>query len=210
MKTSPLRFLLFVPVLLAILAGCARTTCQHPVGDTVPRLEAARINGLWLGPKGLFLALRLKDADAGIVEAESFAVNDDGIEKNHGEFLVRETPAGLVANMKQSPDDKPYQFFRIALGEDSLAVYSPNDDLFAELVKQKVLEGTVKDKPDHLSRDPKTGQTGFTYKPGADLTVLGQQEFETLKSRGNNPQTLFLADTDLIFRRVSENPKPKK
>lgn len=176
------------------LAGCDSATSRQPVGDKVAKLDKAELDGVWeaFGPdkpedkdpdeQKTKLSIRVKDAALGII---SFAELKDGGAPEYQDVMLRETPVGMVGNLKR-PKDPEYDFVRVLkYGGDHLLVYLPDIRFIQGLVKRGDIKGVIDD--------------GSVLIDG-----LRGQDFVWLKQKGINPEHLF-ESSPLLMHRVASH-----
>jgi len=188
MRSTIIRFL---PLLVAVaLCGCDSVTSKTIVGDKVPALDPKVWNGKWRNADGSAIATRIVDAKAGIIELKRFQpwTKPTPGELQADNIWVRTLGQEVIANELQS-GGVGYEFQRVAISADYIVTYSPDEKVFAGLIKRGEIAGK-------LERD-KDG------KPTGSCTIEGfsGRDYERLEREGFNVQSLFDEDPAQVYIR---------
>lgn len=155
-KRHPSRLVL-VGLLLLSACGCNAVLSKHPVGDNPARIETNEWEGNWTTSDGA-VRLQVLDADKGILKATWVEDGKNGTPAlKSAQIEVRESGGWLIASAREDKG-RGYLWGRIKNEDRQIIVWSPDERLFAQAVKDGVLPGRVEGedvilddlKPHHL------------------------------------------------------------
>jgi len=188
-------------VLVSLITGCAVVTVKKPAGDKPAELDPALWSGSWIGADSAKCAMRILDEKKSVVE---FRGKQPDEREDVVTLTVNELGDRLVATVKET-EDESCLFFRIAISNDHLALFMPNEKLLKEAVEKGLLAGRVI-KPER-PKDPKA------MPIGGDQTILEQFGSAEAGKLGGVLQC-FEPDPGLVYIREKAPPppaaKPKK
>lgn len=144
-------------LMLLATCGCNAVISKRPVGENPARIVAKEWEGNWVTSDG---AVRLKvlDADKGILRATWLEDDKNGNPAlKTVEIEVRESGGWLLANTREDKG-RGYVWGRVQNEDRQIIVWSPDDRLFAQAVKDGIFPGRVEGnevilgnlKPQHL------------------------------------------------------------
>jgi len=146
-----------IGLMLMVTSGCNAVLSKRPVGENPARIAVKEWEGNWITTDGL-LRIKVLDADKGTLKVSWLEDDKDG---NPGlktaEIEIRESEGWLLANTREEKG-RGYVWGRIQNQDRQIVIWSPDDRLFAQAVKDGVLPGRIDGdevilgdlKPQHL------------------------------------------------------------
>jgi len=137
--------LLLIPgvfLMAGFATGCKVTLSTGPMGLEAVKLNPEEWNGIWRDPANNgFVAVRVADADQGILEVAGIETRDDALEIKKLRMHVRQANNWMFLSWES--DDRPGQYFwwRIKRSEDTAILWPPHWDRIIALVRDGVLPG---------------------------------------------------------------------
>lgn len=150
-----------------MLSGCSATVSRRIVGDTPARLDPEKWNGSW-GQTGVgSIVMRVKDAEAGVVEFAALELEADEITVHRGELHVRQANGWLWASGREQGEDE----FWIARISD------PGKELIAwrfdpRVMRRLVQDGTITGRITKNAEGKETGDVSIDGLSDADLAKI--------------------------------------
>ncbi len=191
----------FLSCLLALLlSSCNVVTVKQPAGDGAVELKPELWTAKWRGADGVQCITRILDRKKGIVQVRAMSPGEK--EEIH-ELVIRELSGRMVATLmdRDAKAAGEYAFVRIAVSEDHLAWFMPNEITIREAVGKGSIPGIVR------KGEKKENQTG-----GARTLLERFGAAEAEKSGG--VLACFEPDPTLVLIRddkpASPDPKPRK
>ncbi len=192
---------LFALLVISLFTGCAGVTVKKPAGDKPAELDPALWSGSWIGADRAKCTVRVLDEKKSLVE---FRGRQPDGKEDVMTLTVNELGDRLVATVEET-EGESYLFFRIAISNDHVALFMPNEKLLKEAVEKGLLAGRIikPEKP----KDPKA------MPIGGDQTILEQFGAAEAGKLGGVLQC-FEPDPGLVLIREKVPPppaaKPKK
>ncbi len=134
-------------VLLAglFLAGCSTVSSKEPLGDPTSAEDAKKLEGVWLAADEPLWIRHIKDNE---LRLGSLSWN-----KDHSRFELAEAAVFVTKDDDRSyvnvkglgaNEEQDFCFARLAgIDDDSIVMFFPRTDAFAEAVENGTLPGTV-------------------------------------------------------------------
>ena len=129
-----------------VVFGCARVTVDEPIGAAAVPLDPDRWEGAWqvIGRGDSDVAhVEVVDPDNGVLRVQGYPVRTADLIVH-----LRSHGTGVFANYRlaAAPDDGPYDWVRVDLGDERVLFWEPVTARFAELVRDGLLPGTVSER----------------------------------------------------------------
>ncbi len=126
-----------------VLIGCARVTVDEPIGAAAVPLDTDQWEGRWqvIGKDDSDVALvDVLDADNGVLRVQGYPMRSADLT-----VQLRSSGNWVFANYRltDAPDDGPYEWVRVDLGDERVLYWEPVHARFAELVQEGLLPGTT-------------------------------------------------------------------
>jgi len=145
-------------LILLTTCGCNSVISKRPVGEKPARIVAKEWEGNWVTTDGA-VKVKVVDADQGILEVAWLEDDKQGNSTlKTADIEVRESRGWLFANTKEEDKGRGYLWGRIRNEDGQMMVWSPDETLFKQLMKEGVFPGKVDGddviledlKPQHL------------------------------------------------------------
>lgn len=145
-------------LLLATACGCSSVISKRPVGEKPAKIAAKDWEGNWVGTDGA-VKVKVVDADKAILRVVWLEDDQQGKPTmKTAEVELRESGGWLFANTKEEDKGRGYVWGRIRNEDGQIIVWSPDETLFKQLMKEGVFPGKVDGdevildelKPQHL------------------------------------------------------------
>lgn len=145
-------------LILLTICGCNPVISKRPVGEKPARIVAKEWEGNWVTTDGT-VKVKVVDSEKGILK---IAWSEDDRQGNPAfktaEIEVRQSGGWLFANTREEDKGRGYVWGRIRNEDGQIIVWSPDEKLFKQLVKEGVFPGKVAGdevildelKPQHL------------------------------------------------------------
>lgn len=144
-------------LVLLTISGCNAVLSKRPVGEHPARIVAKEWEGNWITTDGV-IKIKVIDADKGTLRTSWLEDDKDGNPAlKSAEIEIRESEGWLLANTREEKG-RGYVWGRIQNEDRQIVIWSPNDKLFAQAVKDGILPGRLEGdevilgdlKPQHL------------------------------------------------------------
>jgi hypothetical protein len=145
-------------LLLATVCGCSSVKSRRPIGEKPARIVAREWAGNWVTPDGS-VEVKVIDAEKGMLKVFWLEDDNQGIPAMKiAEVELRESGEWLFANTREEGKARGYLWGRIKNEDRQIIVWSPDDRLFAQYVRNGVFPGRLDGdevileelKPQHL------------------------------------------------------------
>lgn len=145
-------------LILLTTCGCNAVISKRPVGEKPARIVAKEWEGKWVTSDGAVM-VKVIDAEKGTLKV--FWLEDDKQSNpamKTADVELRESGEWLFASTKEEDKGRGYVWGRIKNEDRQIMVWSPDDTLFKQLMKEGVFPGKVDGdevildelKPQHL------------------------------------------------------------
>lgn len=135
-------FILNAFLMASCMTGCKVTLSTGPMGLEAVKLNPEEWNGIWRDPgNNGFVAVRVADADQGILEVAGIETRDNALEMKKLRVHVRQANNWMFLSWES--DDRPGHYFwwRIKRSEDTAVLWTPHFDRILKLVREGTLPG---------------------------------------------------------------------
>lgn len=145
-------------LLLATVCGCNSVISKRPVGERPARIVAKEWEGNWITTDGA-VKVKVVDSDKGILKVAWLEDDKQGNPTlKTAEIEVRESGGWLFANTREEDKGRGYVWGRIRNEDGQIILWSPDETLFKQLIKEGVFPGRLDGdevilddlKPQHL------------------------------------------------------------
>lgn len=137
--------ILFISAALLVLGsvtGCKVAMSTGPIGVEAVKLNPEEWNGIWQDPvNNGFVAVRVADADQGILEAAGIETRDDGLELKKLRLHVRQANSWMFLSLESPDRPGNYFWWRIKRSGEAAILWAPHWDRISQLVKEGKLPG---------------------------------------------------------------------
>ncbi len=126
----------------AAVTGCKVTMSTGPMGAEAVKLNPEEWNGIWRDPANNgFVAVRVVDADQGILEVAGIETRDDALELKKLRLHVRQANNWMFLSLESEDRPGHYFWWRIKRSDETAILWPPHWDRISQLVKDGKLPG---------------------------------------------------------------------
>jgi hypothetical protein len=144
--SSPRRSAAFVGLLSLLLTGCSPAFSNKPLGQRPAKLDADKLDGIWVAAGGSVLNVMVTEADAGKARLASIEKEGKEFKLNQMEVEVRESGNQMFLNLLEPAEGERkarYSLMRMALRDNQIILWRPKFDELKKAVEANKLAAQV-------------------------------------------------------------------